>query len=40
MKSIQIRKESEIALEDIVGDTNIKVKGTRDEKNEAKKDLS
>jgi len=37
MKSIQIRQESEVAMEDIVGNTNIKVKGTPDEKNEAKK---
>jgi hypothetical protein len=37
MKSIQIRQESEVAMEDIVGNTNIKVKGTDDEKEEAKK---
>ena len=37
VKSIQIRQESEVAMEDIVGNTNIKVKGTDDEKEEAKK---
>ena len=37
MKSIQIRQNSPIALDDIVGKTNIKVSGTPDEKNEAKK---